>query len=176
MSNESPQWKVMNWIAFFVLAYAAMGLQTGLSAWLRFGSSGFWAAAPNFGLLAVVFLALNAQRQAALLGGFLIGALQDLATRQPFGLFAFSYGLAALAIASAAHSVHRQHPLTHFSCALLGGCITASVLLIHGQLYRTSWPGAGPLPLLGGALYTALLAPLLIGGLQRFNRLFAFKR
>jgi hypothetical protein len=98
----------MNWLAFFILAYLAVGLQAGLSSFMRWGSPASAGAEPNFGLVAVVFVSLNAERQAALLGGFVIGSRQDLATQQPFGLFAFCFGLAALGIVSIATS--GDHP------------------------------------------------------------------
>jgi rod shape-determining protein MreD len=158
----------MSWLAFSILAYAALGLQTGLSVFVRWGS-----AEPNFGLLAVVFICINAERQAALLGGFALGALQDLATQQPFGLYAFSYGLAAMLIVRAAHSVYREHPLTHLSCALLAGCVTSLVLLLHSRLHHGTTPAG---MIFSGTLYTALLAPFLIGALQKMKRVFVFRR
>jgi rod shape-determining protein MreD len=162
----------MNWVAFILLGYGAMGLQTGLGSFARLGSSD-GGAAPNFGLIALVFIALNANWQAALLGGFILGALQDLATQQPFGLFAFSYGLAAMAIASVAQSVYRLHPLTHFFCTLMAGCLTALILSAHGWARHVSVP---LVTTFAGALYTAILAPFLIGGLQKMRKLFAFSR
>jgi rod shape-determining protein MreD len=158
----------MNWIAFFILAYVTLGFQTGLSAFVRVGS----VAEPNLGLLALVFVCINAQRQDALLGAFVLGAMQDLATQAPFGLFAFSYGLAALAVTSAAHAVYRDHPVTHFCCTLLAGGITALVVMLHGRIHGGS-PGAWSL--FTGALYSAILAPFVIGMLQRMKRVFAFK-
>ncbi|HUB27160.1 MAG TPA: rod shape-determining protein MreD, partial [Tepidisphaeraceae bacterium] len=95
----------MNWIAFFILSYVTLGLQTGLGAFVRVGS----VAEPNLGLIALAFLCINGQRKDALLGAFVLGAMQDLATQQPFGLFAFSYGISALAVTSAAHSIYREH-------------------------------------------------------------------
>jgi rod shape-determining protein MreD len=163
----------VNFTAFFILAYVAVSLQAGLSPLVRIGSVGATGAEPNFGLVVVVFVALNAQRQAAPLGAFVVGALQDLATQQPLGLFAFSYGLAGLAIASGSRSVYRAHPLTHFFFALLAGLLTAAVVLIHGRVRHSS---AGAAASFSGAIYTAILAPLLIAGLQRFKGLLAFRK
>jgi rod shape-determining protein MreD len=158
----------MSWIAFAILAYSAIGLQTGLGAFIHIGLS-----EPNFGLLAVVFICINAPRHPALLASFALGAIQDLATQQPFGLFAFSYGLAALAITSVAQMVYREHPLTHFSCTLLAAGLTGLVLLLHARTHHL------PISIsttFAGALYTATLALFLIGGLQRTKRLFAFQK
>jgi rod shape-determining protein MreD len=163
----------MNWIPFLILAYVAVAMQTGLSPLVRLGSADSIGAEPNFGLIVVVFIALYAQRQTALLAAFVMGALQDLATQQPFGLFAFSYGLAAVVIASGSRKVYRSHPLTHFFFALLGGFISALVLLLHSHLRHTP---VGAVTTFSGAVYTAALAPLLIAGLQKARRLFAFRK
>ena len=45
----------MRWISFFILAYVALGLQTGISAAMQWRHAG-----PNIVLLAVVFIAMNA--------------------------------------------------------------------------------------------------------------------
>jgi rod shape-determining protein MreD len=158
----------MSWPAFFVLSYVAVAMQSGLTPFLRLG-----ADAPNFGLVALVFIAINAQRQAVLLAAFILGAMQDLATSQPFGLFAFSYGLAAVVLLGTARSVHRDHPLTHFFCVLLAGVVTAAVIIMHGIVHGER---VGGIATFGAALYTAVLAPFLLGGLKQVRGLFAFTR
>src|ERR671913_1284868 len=119
----------MRWFAYFILAYFAIALQIGLAPYVRYNN-----AAPNLVLLAAVFIALNAPRDAALLGCFCLGVLQDLVTQQPPGLFALSYGVVAMFVVSTHHDVYREHPLTHFSMALIGGLVTAGVLLLHGWI------------------------------------------
>lgn len=174
----------MRWLAYLILAYVAIAVQIGLSPYVRWRG-----AAPNFVLLAGVYIALNAPRDAALLGCFCMGLLQDLVTQQPPGLFAFSYGLTALLAVGSHHVVHREHLLTYFLLALLGGLITATVLLVHGWVHPASPQavggagGATTLPavrLSAGteflrALYTAALAPVVLGLLQRTKRFFAFQ-
>ena len=163
----------MNWLTILILAYLAIGLQTGLSPLVRIGPAQSTGAEPNFGLLAVVFICLNAERRAALIGAFFVGVFHDLATQQPFGLFAFSYGLCALAITSLAPAVYKSHPLTHCSFALFGGCLTALVVWINCQFHKTSVPAVATL---GGVIYTAFLAPLVIAAAQRAQRLFVKSR
>jgi rod shape-determining protein MreD len=173
----------MRWIAYFILAYLALGLQIGLAPHLR-----YQGAAPNFVLLAVVYIGINAPRDAALLGGLCLGVIQDLATQQPPGLFALSYGLVAMIAVGSHHVAYREHALTHFSLALAGGVATAVVLLVHGWIHP---PGPGMLAGPDGpavpavrlsigtefarAVYTAALAPFVIGALQRVKKLFAFE-
>ena len=83
----------MRWLTFLILAYLAVALQIGLSPYLA-----YHGAAPNLVLLAVIFIAVNAPRDSALLGCFALGVMQDLVSHQPPGLFAFSYGLVAMFI------------------------------------------------------------------------------
>ena len=173
----------MRWFAYFILAYFAIALQIGLAPYVQYKN-----AAPNLVLLAAVFIALNAPRDAALLGCFCLGVLQDLVTQQQPGLYALSYGLMGMVVFGAHQVVYREHPLTHFSLALVGGVITAVVLLLHGWVHPP-WPpvkGAGGNQLLPAirlspgteitrAVYTAVLAPLVLGALQRVKKVFAFQ-
>jgi rod shape-determining protein MreD len=173
----------MRWLAYFILAYVAIALQIGLGPYLRYKG-----AQPNLVLLAVVFIALNAPRDAALLGCFCMGVLQDLVTQQPPGLFALSYGLTAMLAVSIHQVVYREHPLTHFTVALIGGLLTATVMLIHGWVHpaapKTVAPDGAtvlaairlsPAVEFTRAAYTAVLAPVVIGLLQRSKRVFAFQ-
>jgi rod shape-determining protein MreD len=173
----------MRWLAYLILAYVAIALQIGLGPYLRYKG-----AQPNLVLLAAVFIALNAPRDAALLGCFCMGVLQDLVTQQPPGLFALSYGLTAMLAVSVHQVVYREHPLTHFSVTLVGGLLTMAVLMIHGWVHPGSpkavaADGAASLPairLSAGVefirvIYTAALAPVALGLLQRSRKLFAFQ-
>ena len=125
----------MRWISYFILAYVILGLQTGIAAAMQWRNSG-----PNLVLLGVVFIAMNAPRNVALLGSFILGAMQDLCTQGTMGLYALSYGLVAMFVVTAQQAVYREHPLTHFSLTLIGGLITAGVLYVH-DLIRP--PGRG---------------------------------
>jgi hypothetical protein len=108
-------------------------------------------------------------------------------TQQQPGLFALSYGLTGMLVFTAHQVVYREHPLTHFFLALVGGLITASVLLIHGWVHP---PAPGTVVPGGPALaavrlsagteftrvaYTAVLAPVVLGLLQRAKKVFAFQ-
>jgi rod shape-determining protein MreD len=172
----------MRWFTYFILAYLAIALQIGLSPYLA-----YHGAAPNLVLLAVIFIAVNAPRDAALLGCFALGVLQDLVTHQPPGLFAFSYGVVALFITSTQQMVYKGHPMTHFTLALIGGLVTAAVLLVHA-LVRPAAPRVidinknilpairlSPTIALEMVLYTAILAPFVLAILQRMKGLFGFQ-
>ena len=183
----------MRWITYFILAYLALGLQVGLGAYVS-----YQGATPNLVLLAALFIAINAPRDAALLGCFGMGLMHDLLTQQPPGLFALSYGLVGLLAAGTQQAVYRDHPLTHFSAALAGGLVVAALVLLNGWV-RPPGP-AVPLAWVGGvgptpatqisfaqvrlspateftrAQYTAVLAPAALGLLVRVKRAFNFQQ
>lgn len=171
----------MRWLSYIILVYVAVALQIGLSPFVEYRG-----AAPNLVLLAVIFIAVNAPRDSALLGGFILGLLQDLVSHQQPGLYALSYGLVALFVVNTQQVVYREHPLTHFSLALAGGLETALLLLVHGYVHPASprvqhqsviLPAirVSPTVLLTSVIYTAVLAPFVLGALQRMKGLFGFQ-
>ena len=157
----------MRWITYFILAYIALALQAGAGPYLRWNGS-----PPNLVLLAVLFIAINAPREAALLGCLSLGLMQDLLTQSALGLYALSYGLVGMFVVSTQQVVYRAHPLTHFTMALVGGFLTATIILVHGLFHR---PGPGAWGLFVTTIYTAILAPIVLGLLQRLKRPFAFQ-
>jgi rod shape-determining protein MreD len=158
----------MRWPAYLILVYFAIGTQIGMAEFLRVGG-----AKPDLVLLAVIFITVNAPRDAALLGAFLIGIVQDMVTLSPLGLYAFSYALVGMFVVSTQELVYRAHPLTHFSLALVGGLLTGAILFIHGLVHGPSL-SAGEL--FSSALYTAILAPILLGFLNQTRKAFAFQQ
>ena len=170
----------MRWFPYILLAYITVGLQIGLAPFIAYKG-----AAPNLVLLAVVFIAVNAPRDAALIGCFALGFLQDLVTQQQPGLFALSYGLVALLIVSTQQTLYKDHPLTHFSLAIAAGFITAVVIVLHdrirppvlknidGKAIRALRPSA--VTELTRVLYTAILAPFLLGLLRKGKTIFGFQ-
>ena len=161
----------MRWLSFFILAYVMLGLQSGLARAIEWKS-----ASPDFVLLAVIFLALNAPRDTALLACFILGLLRDLSGDGTLGLFALSYGVVAVIVAGVQQAVNRKHPVTHFLLALIGGIVVAIVLALHGWI-RPPEPGGRPPmgPLIYSAIYSAALAPVVLSALQKIIRLFRFQ-
>ncbi len=171
----------MRLLAYAILAYVALGLQMGLAPYMRFRG-----AAPNLVLLAVIFIASHAPRDPALLGSFGLGLLQDLTSGQQPGLFAFAYAMLAMFVVAVGIGARRERPLTHMALALAGGLLTALCVLVQGWIHP-------PAPVVNDAgvalpairvsvslemvrvVYTAALAPLVIGGLVRAKRVFAFQ-
>ena len=128
----------------------------------------------------MIFITVNAPREAGLLGAFMLGLMQDLLTLHPLGTWAVAYGVVAMFVISSQEYVYREHPLTHFSLGLSGGIICGVILAIHGWIYPMLHPGAaGGESTVGkftSAIYTAMLAPMVLGVLQRMKRSFAFRR
>jgi rod shape-determining protein MreD len=166
----------MRWIPFCILAYLTIALQMGLNGYLNIGR-----AAPDLVLPIAVFIAINARRDEALFGAFVLGLLQDLFTQQPFGLFAFSYGMMAVCIVAAQPALSRDHPLTHALVALLGGLLVGTIVCFNDWAYPrlhgpADWPAAAPSLALMRALYTAVAAPFLLLLLVRIKGVFGFRR
>ncbi|MCC7351334.1 MAG: rod shape-determining protein MreD [Phycisphaerales bacterium] len=172
----------MRWFAVLILAYLSIAVQSGMEGVVR-----WWGGGPNLALLAAVFIAVNAPRDAALLGCFVIGLMQDLVSQQPLGLFAVSYGLMGWIVNAMGQVVYRAHPLTHVALALLGSAVTVMMILLAGWLHPPTAAGVSAggavLPavrvpmggLLSGAVWTAILAPIVLGILHRLRKWFAFE-
>ena len=162
----------MRWSSFFILAYVALGLQLGLARAIEWRG-----ASPDFVLLGVIFLCLNARRDSAMLGCFMLGLLRDLAGNGTLGLYALGYGIVAMVVAGLAQGVNRRHPLAHFLLTLFGGGVVAIVLTLHEWIRPVKAEG----PLSMGAMfysviYSAILAPLALALLQRIGGVFRFQR
>jgi len=165
----------MRWISYFILAYLIIAVQMALAGYLRWGQ-----ASPNLVLPAAVFIAINARREHALFGAFGLGLLQDLFTQHPLGLYAFAYGLVGLFVVGTQPAVYRDHPLTHFFVTLLASVLVALVVLFNNWAYPIlhAHSAQSPQPALAifsSALYTAAVAPILMGILGRTKPLFGFR-
>jgi rod shape-determining protein MreD len=128
---------------------------------------------PSVVLLVVIFIAMNAPRESALLACFVIGALQDMTTLTPLGLYAFAYSVVGMFIVSTHDVVSSNHPVTHFSATFVGGLVMGGVIYLHGLIRGPGVPLSG---LFASALYTAILAPVVLGLLSRIKKVFAFSR
>jgi rod shape-determining protein MreD len=165
----------MRWPAFAILAYLIIAIQIGLGGFINFGS-----ASPDLILPIAVFIAINARREDALIACFILGLLHDLFTPQPAGLYAFSYGLVGLFVVGARPAVYRDHPLTHFFVTLAGALVTGAVILLNEWAYpilhhAIDAPKPSISRILASAVYSALLAPLLLGLLVRVKWVLGFR-
>lgn len=183
----------MRWFVFLIFAYLLLGAQIGVGEHFR-----VLGASPNLVLLGVVFIALNTPREVALTAALLLGLFHDLAASGgPFGLHGLAYSLVALAATAVNREVYTDHPLTHFFSALVGQLVvvlvTVVVVVLQIQIRggpETANPNAAPdaqappplrlagvayIPLLASCLYTALVAPFLLGVVARIKGIFGFE-
>jgi rod shape-determining protein MreD len=168
----------VNAVVLIILGYLAVGVQAGAGAHLRLGG-----AAPNIGLAVAAYLALRAAPRTALLACIGLGLMQDLATQQPFGVFALTYGITALMGERLMHVLQRQHPLTLMILVAGGGIVWMMVVFLHdlhrpiGGIGTAGPPIRTPLGLLATAtLWTVCVAPVLAWGLDRLLRQVGWRR
>ena len=171
----------MRWLAYFILAYVMLGLQLGLRASLDVRGTG-----PDLLLLVVVFVALNAPRDEAMLGSFLLGAMKDLVDLQPMGLYALTYGCVALIASSVGQLAYRGHPLTQMFMTFITGLVAGFILIVHGLIHPSgpahveagiAYPAirVSIAAILLSVGYTTLISPIVLGVLQRMHGLFNFE-
>jgi rod shape-determining protein MreD len=160
----------MRLTAYFILVYLVIGLQIGMGEFVRVGGSG---ARPDLVLLAVIFIAIHAPRDAALLGAFGIGLVKDMTTLSPLGLYAIAYSLVGMFTVSTQEYVYRAHPLTHASLGFVASFVAGAVVLIHGWI---KGPPASLAEVFASAVYTAIVAPVVLGGLNLAKGAFSFRR
>ena len=128
-------------------------------------------AKPDLVLLAVIYIASNAPRDAALAARS--GWIDvDLVGLGPLGLYAFAYGLVAMFVVSMREVMYRDHPLSHVFVTLIASLLVSTVELVHGWIHPPLLPLGTQFKV---ALYTAVLAPVVLGILQRLKKGFAFK-
>lgn len=147
----------MRWISFAIIAVICLTLHTTVAQRLA-----VWGAWPDVILVAVVFFAMHARKWDAVIAGWTLGVLADLASLERFGLLSLTYALVALTVQSSRDWMFRYHPLTHFSVTFVAGLATQGVFFMYATLMTDSaiaqpWSSVGG-PV-GIALYSAACAP-----------------
>ncbi len=166
----------MRWPAFILVAYFALGLQLGLGGVLGLGA---WM--PSLPLIFVLFVALHARTQDALLGAVIVGLGHDAIAAVPLGTYTFTYGVVALASIQLRQVMYREHPFTHGTLTLLMGCLLA-ILFAIGNFLRARFAPTGDLlyaptflATLAMSVTTALAALPMMGMLRKVRKMFAFR-
>ena len=136
----------MRWVGFIFAAAVAVMVQVTVGAIvrIRLGSSGLTLAVDFMAILAVL-IGLRSRRPAdAVLAGWVLGMLIDLASADsPLGLWALAYALATGMVVQVRSAVFSENPLTQaalgFSFCVLahGAARTFAHVYVH--------PGAGAL-------------------------------
>lgn len=157
----------MRFIPAILLAYVVLGVQSGLGPFIAVKD-----ATPNFMLAVVIFIALYAPREPALIGVFVLGLMQDMLSQDPLGVYPLVYAAVAAATRVTQPAIHRQHWLTHLILGLVGGALHAGILMLVGL----RMPGRPSLDvLIASAIYTAVLTPVLLWLLISIRKVFAFR-
>jgi rod shape-determining protein MreD len=168
----------MNWLSFSILAYLMLGIQLALADTLRWGG-----ASPDLLLILVVFVAINASRDAGLLGCLILGFVHDLAGGGAIGLHALGYGLSALVLVAAQPLIYRDNPLSHFFLTLLAGFLVQGLFWIHGLIrppvailgQGETAARVGLAVLCWAAIYTSLISVPVLMGLVKLKALLSFQ-
>jgi rod shape-determining protein MreD len=153
----------MRWLTFFLLLYFATALQAAhLGQWSEFGYFHI-----EYIFMLVVFYALFAEKDAALLAGFWCGLMYDLTGQSLVGLEAFLAGMIALGIVSIRMHIFRTSVLGQMVITFLAvlSFLTGRLVLEHLALALAG----RPVPIinilgdvgiiLSSSLYTAVVAP-----------------
>ena len=157
----------MRYLPWFILAYLVLGLQCGLSPYIAFHN-----APPNLVMPAAIFIALYAPRDAALLGTYVLGLMQDMLSQEPLGVHALLYSAVTLAVRFTQPRFYREHWMTHLLMGLIGG-VTQGLILTLVSLRLPPRPTFSLL--LISAIYSTLLTPVLLLPLQKIKWIFGFK-
>ncbi len=157
----------MRFVPTILLAYLVLGIESGIAPFI-----GIKSATPNLLLPVVIFIALYAPRDAALLGTYVIGLMQDMLSQEPLGVHALVYGAVTFAVRLTQPTIHREHPMTHILLAVVGGGLQGVVLI----LVALRLPPRPPISMLMiSTLYTAALSPIILRVLHKMKRFFAFQ-
>lgn len=145
----------MNWIAFAIVAYASLLLQSALGPRLE-----LFGARPDLLLCLATFLGLYARRAEAVAGAWAMGLCAGLLTMERFGFLAMSYGLVALAVAIIREFLFRYRPTTQFATTFVCSLLVLTGWSIYGRFVYGSAVGA-PFSFFGvilGSFYSGCLA------------------
>ena len=117
--------------------------------------------APDLLTLVVVYWALAGGGLAGVLAGFVVGLVADADAGRTLGLTAGALAAIGYLVGGAGSSLHKERPPAQFVVLFLAVLFVLSVrTLFAAQGDLAAWITAFPVHVLGRALYTALLGPL----------------
>ena len=162
----------MRWLAFILLAVAAVILQSSALPRLT-----VFGARPDLLLIITIFIALYAHPQDAVAGGWGLGLLADLLSIERLGLLALTYGAVAFLVLIVREYIFKYRASSQLVLAgLLALLVQAGWLVYQGLSYGWSvgLANGSAAALAGSAAYTALFAPVVLQLLLRRARWFGF--
>lgn len=164
----------MRWVPFFICACFALTLQSVVAPHVVIGG-----VRPDWLLVLVVTFALHVRLPDAAVGAWLIGAAADLMTIERAGLISFSYLLVAVVVVSVREYLFRYRSVTQFLLTF-GAALAVQFgwLIYRYTLYSPASSVTTSLlvDVLGGALYTAIWAPLIHRLFLAMPHLFGLQR
>jgi len=125
----------VNWVAFAIVAWIALGLETGLRDALRLGST---SVAPSFVVPVAVYIALSTPPRTALWANIVLGLLLDLTWLLPradgpqahvIGPYALGMVTATQLVLAMRGLVIRKNILTHAVLSALAAAAMHSVVV-----------------------------------------------
>ncbi len=171
----------MRWPAFAIAGLLALAVQDTVGAVFRISLGGGLMLAVDFLAILAVLVALRTRTGSdALLAGWVLGLLIDLASPgRPMGLYAVMFGLAASLIYYVRSTVFTGNPITQMVMTFIF-CLTAhglARLFIHitaPPAGTSFFKDLGQAVLL--AVCTAAVAPLLMSIMHKFDWLLISQR
>lgn len=173
----------MHWIAFAILSYAAVLLQTTAVHLLKVPLGRVGLVTPDLLAMVALFVCLTARGVAdAMLAAWVLGALVDLTSAGSgagpvtvVGPMAFAYAVAAAAVFRIREAFFRERISTR---VLLGAafCFMAHGMWLTAQsllmVRHMTWEVYGSMVLLAAAaaVYTGILTPICFFGLSKIER------
>lgn len=158
----------MNFVVMVILAYVVLAVQSGLGAYIAIGNT-----TPNLLMPVVIFIALYAPREPALMGVFILGLMQDVLSQEPLGVHPLVFAAVAAATRITQPAIHREHWVTHLVLGAAGGVLQGVIVWLVG-LRMPPKPSFGVLMI--SAAYTAVLTPIILRALIGMKRAFSFRR
>lgn len=162
----------MRWFYYLILALLAVLLQSTVVQVLWFRTGSGWTG-PDVVAAVAIFVGLSARTSLdAALAGWLAGMALDLTlTGGGMGLLGLLYAGACAAIVHLRHAMLRDKALTQFILGLLFCLFVYGPWMLYQQIISpASSLGSQALQVLGVALTTALLTPLVVAALKRVQR------
>ncbi len=132
-------------------------------------------SSPNLLFLVALYAALFAPRRDAVIAAWIAGIAFDIFSSGRFGVYAFLFAGLAAFLVYLRKKVFKEHPLSQAALALAGAAVVeaAAAAMVMIQ-YHAADGGALISGVVVTALWTAALAPFVLAGLTRLNRILGF--
>ncbi|MBS3733579.1 MAG: hypothetical protein KGY99_01490 [Phycisphaerae bacterium] len=172
----------MRWVAFAILAYVAVLLQTTVTGLIRIGGFAFGGIRPDLPATLAVFVALRVRDGTdAMLAALVLGAALDMTVvggpggETALGVLPLTYVLGAAVVYYVREALFAERITTQvilalgFALLVHAGWVSAQALLNAGTMTWAAYR-AMLLQAVGVAAYTGAVMPLVVAALRRCER------